>query len=54
MPEEPIATNIQDDDLAKEIGILPEVGKNIADDLYISVVFVALVTTVGINLSKRK
>ncbi len=54
VPEEPIATNIQDDDLVREIGILPEVGKNIADDLYISVVFVALVTTVGINLSKRK
>lgn len=54
VPEEPVTTNIQDDDLVKEIGILPEVGKNIADYLYISAVFVALVAVVAINLSKRK
>ncbi len=53
-PQKPIATNIQDDDLAKEIGILPEVGNNIADYLYISAVLVALVVVIVINLSKRK
>lgn len=52
--EEPVATNIQNDDLAKEIGVLPEVGKNIADYLYVSAILVALVAVLGINLSKRK
>ena len=53
-PEEPVAANIEDNDLVKEIGILPEVGKNIADYLYMTAILLALVAVMGINLSKRK
>lgn len=48
-PEPPVINDSQNqtDELLDEIGVLPEVGKNIADGLYIAVVILAMIGAIG-------